>query len=61
MNKPEVLGWCVIIGIPMMLLTLFALIVLQPYFEAMAFNKFTTGPKATYWDAVWTELRVTPR
>ena len=30
----------------------------QPYFEAKAFNKFTDGPKATYWDAMWTELRV---
>lgn len=35
--------------------------VLQPYFEARAFNKFTTGPKATYWDAVWSDLRVTPK
>lgn len=33
----------------------------QPYFEARAFNKFTKGPKATYWDAAWTELRVTPQ
>ena len=32
--------------------------VAQPYFEAKAFNKFTSGPKATYWDAMWTELRV---
>lgn len=32
--------------------------VAQPYFEARAFNKFTDGPKATYWDALWTELRV---
>ena len=49
-------------------LLLFALIVgvvtatvLQPYFEARTFNKFTTGPKATYWDAVWGSLRVTPQ
>jgi len=26
--------------------------------EAAAFNRFTTGPKATTWDAVWVELRV---
>jgi hypothetical protein len=26
--------------------------------EASAFNRFTTGPKATAWDAVWVELRV---
>ena len=32
---------------------------LQPLFEAKAYNKFTDGPKATYWDAMWTNLRVT--
>lgn len=37
--------------------TLFAAVA-QPYFEAKTFNKFTSGPKATYWDAMWTELRV---
>ncbi len=26
--------------------------------EAAAFNRFTDGPKATTWDAVWLELRV---
>lgn len=26
--------------------------------EAAAFNRFTTGPKATAWDAVWVQLRV---
>ena len=26
--------------------------------EAAAFNRFTTGPKATAWDALWIELRV---
>jgi len=26
--------------------------------EAAAFNRFTTGPKATTWDAIWVELRV---
>jgi hypothetical protein len=26
--------------------------------EAATFNRFTTGPKATAWDAVWVELRV---
>lgn len=29
--------------------------------EAAAFNRFTTGPKATTWDAVWVELRVEAR
>ena len=26
--------------------------------EAAAFNRFTTGPRATTWDAIWVELRV---
>jgi hypothetical protein len=26
--------------------------------EAATFNRFTTGPKATTWDALWVELRV---
>jgi hypothetical protein len=26
--------------------------------EAAAFNRFTTGPRATTWDALWVELRV---
>jgi hypothetical protein len=26
--------------------------------EAAAFNRFTDGPQATTWDAVWLELRV---
>ena len=26
--------------------------------EAAAFNRFTTGPRATAWDALWVELRV---
>jgi len=30
----------------------------QPYFEMQSFNKFTKGPKATYWDAVFSELRI---
>lgn len=31
---------------------------LQASQEAAAFNRFTTGPKATTWDALWLELRV---
>jgi hypothetical protein len=30
----------------------------QAHQEAAAFNRFTTGPKATAWDAIWVELRV---
>jgi hypothetical protein len=26
--------------------------------EAAAFNRITTGPKVTTWDAVWLDLRV---
>ena len=32
---------------------------IQPYFEMQTFNKFTKGPKATYWDATFANLRVT--
>ncbi len=31
---------------------------LQASQEAAAFNRFTTGPKATTWDALWVEFRV---
>ncbi len=31
---------------------------LQASQEAAAFNRFTTGPKATTWDALLVELRV---
>ena len=30
---------------------------MQPYFEAQSFNKLTGG-NATYWDALWSNLRV---
>jgi hypothetical protein len=29
--------------------------------EAEAFNRLTTGPKVTTWDAVWLDLRVEAR
>lgn len=31
--------------------------ILQPYFEADAYNRLT-GKKVTYWDAVWLDLRI---
>lgn len=37
------------------------LVWLQAAHEAAAFNRFTTGPKATTWDAVWLQLRVEAR
>ncbi len=47
-------------------LLLAALIVLpvadvQASNEAAAFNRLTTGPKVTPWDAVWLDLRVEAR
>lgn len=36
-------------------------IYLQAINEAAAFNKLTTGPKVTVWDAVWLDLRVEAR
>ena len=38
-----------------------ALLLSQPYFEAKAYNKFRddTQVKATYWDALWSDLRIT--
>lgn len=38
-----------------------ALLIMQPYFEAKTYNKFREPdqPQATYWDAVWADLRVT--
>lgn len=45
----------------MLAVILLAMVVLlglaQPYFEARAFNKFSTV-KATYWDALASQLRV---
>lgn len=37
------------------------LCLIQPACEAHAFNKYTTGPKASYWDALFTDLRVNAR
>jgi hypothetical protein len=37
---------------------LFGIVFLSATQEATAFNRFTNGPKATTWDAVWLELRV---
>ena len=34
---------------------------LQATQEAAAFNRLTTGPKVTVWDAVWLDLRVEAR
>jgi hypothetical protein len=34
---------------------------LQASHESAAFNRLTTGPKVTTWDAVWLDLRVEAR
>ncbi len=39
-----------------LVLTFFA----QPYFEMQSFNKFS-GKKATYWDAMFADLRIFPQ
>ena len=48
------LFFALVVGMP-------ACLALQPAFEARTFNKFRPegAPKATYWDALWTNLRVT--
>jgi len=38
-----------------------AFVWLQATHEAAAFNRLTTGPKVTTWDAVWLDLRVEAR
>ena len=54
----KVIDWSLVLAaVIVVALVLFG--VVQPYFEARTFNKFTSGPKATYWDALWAELRVT--
>ena len=36
-------------------------IIAQPYFEAKTYNKFRKPdqPQASYWDAMWGDLRIT--
>ena len=42
------------------ILIFFSFMGIKPYFEMKAFNKFS-DQKATYWDAMFTELRVIPQ
>ena len=51
----------VVIGVVVIVVGLFLVMaLLQPYFEARTFNKFSES-KATYWDALVSELRVLPK
>jgi hypothetical protein len=36
-------------------------VTIPPYMEMRTFNKFSTGIKATYWDAVFSDLRIMPK
>jgi hypothetical protein len=61
MNKEDVKISFVFIVLALLVVGPSLLLLMQPYLEARAFNKFTSGPKATYWDALWSELRVMPK
>lgn len=56
MSKEDKIGLGIIIGFVVVMLV-FA--VVQPYFEARTFNKFSST-KATYLDALVSQLRVLP-
>jgi hypothetical protein len=58
MNKIEYgVAFIVVIGFLISIIGFFA----QPYFEAKAYNKFRKPDQAqaTYWDAFWSDLRIT--
>jgi hypothetical protein len=46
------------IGILLLAALLGGFVWVQATHEAAAFNRLTTGPKVTTWDAVWLDLRV---
>ena len=54
MDEKEGCGTLILSGIILLVIILLACI--QPYQEMVRFNKFTDGPKATFWDAVWCKL-----
>lgn len=55
----ELIGW-IIAGVAV-ITVIFVICTFGYYQEAATFNKFTNGPKATWWDAAWAELRVDAR
>ena len=50
------LGYSIMIVVVIMIVLGIPLV--KSYFEMKTFNKFTQGPKATYMDALCSELRV---
>lgn len=50
-------NWSVLIAVLLTFAAIFAFVGAQPYFEMQSYNRLT-GSHATYWDAVWIELRV---
>ena len=51
----------IVLVVALLVIVVPAIVLAGPYFEARAYNKFTEGPKATYWDALWADLKVTAR
>lgn len=55
-NRFEVIAtlllWAALLSVPVVVTYV------QCHTEAAAFNRLTTGPKVTAWDAFWLDLRV---
>ena len=47
------------IGFVIFIIIVLGILAVQPAFEANTFNKLTNGPEATYWDAAFSNLRIT--
>ena len=56
MNKQEI---CIVGIVLLILVGVVASMTLSPYFEMRAFNKFSET-KASYWDALFSDLRIIP-
>jgi len=52
-------NWALLLA-PTVLAAIFAFLLIQPYFEMQTYNKFKSPdkPEATYWDAMFAELRI---
>ena len=51
--------WFPVVAIAIVLLVAIGILVVRAHFEAATFNKFSLT-KATFWDALWADLRVLP-